>query len=337
MRKIALFFSALVLGTTAAMAQTVATFEALSLAHADTFYTNFTASGTDVGFNNGLARFHCVYDTSFGGYWEQGYAYSNMTDSVTSGFSNQYSAKPGIGHAASANYAVAYCYNPATFQNNIILKLTDSAMGHPVKGFYVSNNTYAYNSMRDGDMFARKFHNGDWFKISARGYYHGTLTTESVGFYLANFLQPDSNDNYIVKTWEWFNLEPLGKVDSLLFSLESTDNGFFGMNTPAYFCLDDFTTYESFDTTTPPTRINHVAATSSIKVYPNPANNLLYVDITDNQHAQICICDMTGRIVATCDNTSAHNEINTSTLPAGAYLLQVADGEKKASMKIVKQ
>jgi len=337
MRKFTLLLSALALGTMAMRAQTVATFETLSLAHADTFYTNFTASGSDVGFNNGLAHFPCVYDTSFGGYWVNGFAYSNMTDSVTSGFMNQYSCKAGTGHSGSAKYAVAYCYDPATFTNNINMKLSGTAMGHPVKGVYVTNNTYAYNSMKDGDMFARKFHNGDWFMLSVRGYYHGTLTADSVGFYLANFLHPDSNDNYIVRTWQWFNLEPLGKVDSLKFTLRSTDNGSFGMNTPAYFCIDDFTTYETFDTTTHPATAVATPATPAIKTYPNPAHNMLYVDLTDNIAQKIVISNMAGNTVATIDAVTMHNEINTTSLPAGVYLLQVYADDRKAVVRFVKE
>jgi hypothetical protein len=38
------------------------------------------------------------------------------------------------------------------------------------QGVYVTNTTYAYNSMRDGDMFAKKFggptgNDPDWYKL----------------------------------------------------------------------------------------------------------------------------------------------------------------------------
>lgn len=337
MRKINLLLAAMILATTLLKAQTVATFEALSLAHADTFYTNFTASGSDVGFNDGLVHFPCVYDTSFGGYWQTGFAYSNMTDSVSSGFMNQYSAKTGIGYGGSSKYAVAYCYDPTTYANNCVLKMVDSAMGHPVKGCYVTNNTYAYNSMRDGDMFARKFHNGDWFKISARGYFHGTLNTDSVSIYLANFLHPDSNDNYILNTWEWFNLEPLGKVDSIRFTLTSTDNGAFGMNTPAYFCIDNFTTYETFDTTTPPTTLVHTAQPASIKAYPIPTNNRLHVDVAGAQVTEITITNMAGRIVWRTAEAAANYDINTADLSAGLFVLTVTSDKGKATLQFTKE
>lgn len=300
-------------------AQTIATFESPALPHADTFYTNFTASGTDVGFNSGLAHFPCVYDTSFGGFWEQGFAVSNMTDSITSGFGNQYAAKTAAAHSGT-QYVTAYCYNPATFENNVRIKLIDTAMGHPVKGFYVTNSTYAYNSMRDGDMFARKFHNGDWFKLYVKGWYGGSLKADSVGVYLANFLHPDSNDNYILRTWEWVNLEPLGKVDSLQLYLVSTDNGAFGMNTPAYFCMDDFTTYESYDTTTPTTRVFN-AEQPSVKLYPVPTTHTLNVDIKGTAATEIAIIDLQGRTVHRYQNVSAHNELDITNLAPGSYVL----------------
>ena len=333
MRKFTLLLSALVLGTTALKAQTTATFETLSLAHADTFYTNYTAAGTDVGFNDGLAHFPCIYDTSsFGGYWDHGFAYSNMTDSVTSGYTNEYSAKAAKGHSGSAQYAVAY-------GTRNILALRGAALGHPVKGFYATNNTYAYNSMRDGDFFAHAFHNGDWYKIMIRGYLHGALKSDSVGFYLANFNNPVPANNYILKTWEWVDLSGLGIVDSLEFTLSSTDNGSFGMNTPAYFCMDDFTTYETFDTSTivipPPTAVTGAQAPIA-KVYPNPASGKLFVDLADNSVTNILITDMTGKTVQQITPATNHIEINTSSLPAGTYVLQLHGSGKVATVRFVK-
>ncbi len=336
MRKVTIMLASILLGAVASKAQTVASFESLSLAHADTFYTNYTASGTDVGFDDGLVHFPCVYDTSWGGYWEQGFAYSNMTDSVTSGYTNDYSAKPATGYGGSEKYAVSYCYNPTTFENTTKVHLTGTAIGHPVKGFYVTNSTYAFNSMRDGDAFAKKFYSGDWFKLMVKGFYEGSLKSDSVQFYLANFLQPDSNDNYIVNTWEWVNLEPLGKVDSLVFSLSSSDTGSLGMNTPAYFCIDNFTTYESYDTTTPPTAV--VSEKSDvIKCYPQPAQNLLYVDLPTNANAQFTIVDISGKVVAQQYTNTKHNSINTAGLTPGIYILQISSFGNKATIRFIKE
>lgn len=333
MRKFTLLCSALLLGVTALKAQTAATFETLSLAHADTFYTNYTASGSDVGFNDGLAHFPCYYDTSYGGFWDHGFAYSNMTDSITSGYTNGYSAKAATGYGGSSKYVVAYGISN-------VIKLTGAAMGHPVKGFYATNNTYAYNSMRDGDFFAHAFNYGDWFKITIHGYRHGVMTTDSVGFYLASFLHPIPADNYILKTWQWVDLQSLGNVDSLLLTLSSSDNApVVGMNTPSYYCIDNFTTYETADTSTihPTTAVTNSQPVVA-KVYPNPATHTLHVDIADNTVSNVIVTSITGNVVAAIAPVSNYIEINTSSLPAGQYVLQLrGEGDKTAVVRFVKE
>ena len=46
----------------------------------------------------------------------------------------------------------------------------------------------------------------------------------------------------LVDDWTFVDLASLGdNVKSLKFSLSSTDNGDWGMNTPAYFAMDDLT------------------------------------------------------------------------------------------------
>lgn len=335
MRKFTLLVTAAVLAAFASKAQTVSSFESLTLG-TDTAYVNYTNSGNDVGFNNGLAHFPCVYDTSFGGYWSYGFAYSNKTDSVTSGLANQYSAKTAGGYNGSAQYAVAYAFGEHTY-----VKLTGAAAGRPVVGFYVTNNTYAYNSMRDGDAFGKKFGDTtgtglttgqgtapDWFKLKVHGYNAGVMVPDSVQFYLADFRFANSASDYIVNTWQWVNLLPLGHVDSLTFSLSSSDNSFGYMNTPSYFCIDNFSTHES---------LVNVAAVQPVaaKVYPVPAADVLNIDLTDDNTQTISIVDMKGSVVYTQNVSSKHIEVNTSSLPAGTYMLML-QGSNNASLKFVK-
>ncbi|MFM7184787.1 MAG: DUF4465 domain-containing protein, partial [Planctomycetota bacterium] len=42
-------------------------------------------------------------------------------------------------------------------------------------------------------------------------------------------------------TWDWFDLSSLGTVDRIEFSFDGSDKGIFGLNTPAYFAMDDLT------------------------------------------------------------------------------------------------
>ncbi len=219
------------------LAQTVSSFESLPLAQ-DTFW-NGSEMPNGTFFSDGNGVFPNFYSSDFGGYWGGGWAYSSMRDSTTAGFTNLYSAITGIGFEGSQNYAVG-TFNP-------IINVSPSAIGKVVSGFYITNATYAALSMRDGDAFAKKFggdsgNDPDWYKITLRSYTQGVLSHDSVEMYLADFRFMNNDSDYILKTWEWVDLTSLGNTDSLQIFLSSSDNGAFGMNTPAYFCIDDFTT-----------------------------------------------------------------------------------------------
>ncbi|MEM7792361.1 MAG: DUF4465 domain-containing protein [Verrucomicrobiota bacterium] len=173
-------------------------------------------------------------------FWS-GWAYSKDTDSVTSGLANEYSAIPGVGAGGSSNYGISFGDTDITFS---------SAIDFTGLGFQVTNTTYAHNSMRDGDAFAKKFGDDpatigitetdqpDWFLLTVEGFLSGG-STGTVEFYLADFRFADDADDYIISTWEFVNLTALGTVDELAFDLTSSDVGAFGMNTPDYFAIDN--------------------------------------------------------------------------------------------------
>lgn len=322
----------------AATAQTVADFEALPLTGTDSFYVNYTSPGQDVGFDNGLAHFPCVFDTSGGfDFLSYGFVYSRKTDSATGGFTNQYTAKAGKGVDGSTKYAVAFGVT-----NKVILK--NAAVGQHVSGVYLTNNSYAYNTIRDGDNFSRKFGDTtgtgsglpqgtvpDFFKIVIRGYRSGALTTDSVEFFLADYRAPGTANDYIIRDWRWVPLGSLGKIDSLQFVLSSSDNGQFGMNTPAYFCIDNFTTNE--DNISVP----QSPALAAAKVYPNPAVGQLFVELKDKGAQQIRIMDLSGRTVLSRRVAQATEVLDISALQPGIYMLQIDGTGRSATSRFVKK
>jgi hypothetical protein len=213
----------------AAMAST-ATFEDLPLA-AETFYNGSDSAG---GFTSGGLRFDNNYDTMF--YSWDSFAYSNITDNTTPGWGNQYSAITGGGVAGSSTYGVGY----VGFAELPTISLANARV---FDGLFVTNNTYAYLSMRDGDAYAKKFggssgDEADWFLLSISGY-NGETLVDTVDFYLADFRFEDSAQDYLVDDWTWVDLSGLGELTSVTFALSSSDNGQFGMNTPAYFAVDN--------------------------------------------------------------------------------------------------
>lgn len=183
------------------------------------------------------ATFHNDYTAQYDSW--SGFSYSNVGDTTTAGYTNQYSSFAGGGAGGSGNFAVAYIYDPAVVTFSGLVDMTGG-------GVSVTNTTYAGLSMAQGDSFAKKFggasgNDADYFLLTIQGYANGAATGTAVNFYLADFRFADNSQDYILSSWKNVDLSPLGQVDEIRFSLSSSDNGQSGMNTPAYFAMDNLT------------------------------------------------------------------------------------------------
>jgi len=200
----------------------------------------------DGAVRSGNALFHNNYDQEWMS-WD-GFAVSNHTDTETPGFMNDVSAIAGGGVHGSGAYAVGF--NSSFAPTPPTLEVLDAGdAGVVLKGLFITNTTYAYLSMLNGDDFSKRFGgedgaDEDWFLLTIHGLGPGGGETGTVDFYLADFRAADSADDYIVDRWTWVDLSSLGPVTGLQFTLSSTDTGDFGMNTPAYFALDDLNRLE---------------------------------------------------------------------------------------------
>ncbi|MDP2338145.1 MAG: DUF4465 domain-containing protein [Bacteroidota bacterium] len=122
------------------------------------------------------------------------FGYSNTTDVTTVGYGNQYSAVTGQGYQGSSNYAVCYPSPSAEVGLNTSAK---------VSGFYVTNSTYAYLSMKNGDAFSKKFggetgNDPDYFKLMIEALNTDGNPVDTVYFYLADFRFTDHSKDYIL-------------------------------------------------------------------------------------------------------------------------------------------
>ncbi len=322
MKNTFLLLAGFLVAGTGAFAQTTSDFENQSLP-ADSFENGVNL--TTGGFTSGNAFFVNNYDTSFGGIWS-GFALSTMTDSVTEGYLNQYSVSSGSGYNSSAHYVVANAYG------DVKIRLTGTSQGRMVNGFYINNSTFTYFSMLNGDGFAKKFGgtNGtdpDFFRVRIGAWYNGAAKTDTVTFYLADFRSATSGDDYIVKRWTWVDLAQLGNVDSLFFLLESSDVGQSGMNTPAYFCVDNFITRDAG------LGVNNPAAIG-MKAYPNPATDKVVV--TTEGTATVQILDNQGRVLETYNSTGSL-ELATASWSTGIYMIKATTAQGVGVQKLIKQ
>ena len=180
-----------------------------------------------------------LFTNYYSSYFWGGFTASNHTDLTQTGLNAQYTAVTGGGYDGSTQYGVAYTYGSQTDV------YASDGSAHTVTGCYVTNNLWAYQSVVYGDSYCSPFggasgNDPDWFKLTATGKNASGQTVGTLDFYLADYRFTNNEEDYVVDTWEWFDLSPLGAVHTISFSLSSTKRDSYGMLTPAYFCIDNF-------------------------------------------------------------------------------------------------
>lgn len=179
------------------------------------------------------------FNPTFGSW--SGFSASSKVDNAFGGsdFSHQYGAYAplganGTGSGGSATYGVAFNSSQGSAFINLPSGVDPSSID-------IANTTYVAQSIMQGDSFARAFRQGDFFRLDILGFsgLNGTGTqVGDVPFFLADFR---GSSLQLVGDWTTVSLTTLAGARSLAFNLTSTDVGQFGMNTPAYFAVDNVT------------------------------------------------------------------------------------------------
>ena len=186
------------------------------------------------GFEAGDAFFPNTYTDWGGGItsWT-GFGYSNHTDRTTPGFENQYSCYAGSGVNGSKNFGLISGGDTLVFN-----------VPEKVEFLYVTNSTYAALSMRDGDMFAKKFggesgNDPDFFDLRLEPFNEDGQKTGTLTVRLADYTAGDNSKDYIANSWTKLPLVDFGFIKKIAFTFESSDVGEYGINTPKYACIDN--------------------------------------------------------------------------------------------------
>jgi len=75
----------------------------------------------------------------------------------------------------------------------------------------------------------------------------------------------------------------------------------------------------------------------SVRVYPNPANDLLYIDCEGNQNWYLQIKDITGRVVYIQNNIQKGNPISLQNIESGILLLELSNENEKVHKIVIKK
>ena len=207
--------------------------------------------------NRGFLLSHLIggEGSSWGGYYWDGFCPAiggDITDYGQSGSSDGWTTKYGgcmAGGGCVINedgtvtadpaqpYIVAYWGSWSEDPTNQV-KYADNDGNTTFKpvGVYVCNHPWPYYGCLHGDGFGRAFEEGDYFELIAHGVdFEGNETTTSI-----NLVEFTNGELKALNDWTFFDLSSLGEVESVYFTMNSTDTGAYGMNTSAYFCMDKF-------------------------------------------------------------------------------------------------
>ena len=126
-------------------------------------------------------------------------------------------------------------------------------------------------------------------------------------------------------------LSSLGEIDTLLFSIASSDVGDYGINTPTYFNIDNIYVAPNI------TQIETVNNSQSIKVYPNPTSDKLWIESPAAEKLNVRIYNLSGSLVYNNPDHFSSNAIALSEFSNGTYILKIGTELENNVVKIIKK
>ena len=307
---------------------------------------------TWIAFNDLFTLSHLIPPSnSFGGYYWDGFTYSQNGDNSnygSSGDSQSWVSKQwgnmaagGIQTDIAGNilkdeegvvltstdnpYLVAcwgYFMEDEYYENNYLpepthnlqILFSDEKMYEAV-GIYVNNHPWPFYGNINGDGFARALdQEGDYFKLLVHGL---DENLQNNGQVVEHFLA-EYRDGALVQSpdWEWIDLTNLGEVSGIYFTMETTDSDpMWGPNTASYFCMDKLQIRDKDISTATSTDEKE-----QISLYPNPVTDYLLVNSPQTQTAKLF--SISGQFIKDINLNKGENRINMEHLPQGSYLLQ---------------
>ncbi len=191
------------------------------------------ADGSGV-FTSSYLSLYNDYDQTYGSW--QGFAYTNTTDTETYYYTN-ISATAGHGYDNSENYVIGFV--GTDWMNGYTPIPTSMSINTSESGSFENRGAYfclpVYTSKYiDADSFYAT--NGFYYKLLLSAYADGNFVAEREVL-MADFTDGNS---YKMTDWTYVDLSWIETADSLTVIALCNDSGEWGINTPTYFCMDNF-------------------------------------------------------------------------------------------------
>jgi hypothetical protein len=307
-----------------------------------------------IEFNDSIFKFTHLgagEGTSYGGVVWDGFTYSkngDNTDYGTNWISSQWGNMAGGGIKTDAEgnvlkdengvvlsdinvpYLLAY-WGFEGYTHPVLSVFFDDV--YQVEGVYINMSPQPYFGNIHGDGFARPLNqNGDYLKLFIHGFDKNHQDNgKEIEYYFAKF-----ENGTLVQSpnWEWIDLSVLGEVAGIYFTMASTDNSSYGMNTAGYFCMDKLRVRLLNDGIEQFTNY-------ALQIYPNPTLGELSIEVkehTNERVKKIEIFDIYGKKQFSSTCAPVHSStIDISHLPVGIYFVKITTEARTVVRKVIKE
>jgi len=263
-----------------------------------------------------------IFFNDYNSDWSSWTGFSFAYDTITSDTQYAAYAESVLGHIFGIGY-VPSDWESGTYDNiPITCKFTNAVQ---IQSVDIANDKKTADVIINGDAAFGEpaFSDEDYFKIMIEGFYNGE-SQGIVSFFLADYT---AGNSYVSDTWNTVNLNSFGMTDSLKFNLYSTHTGAYGMNTPAYFCLDNI------KYSYPASIKNNLS--NSISIFPNPATDI--VTVINILNANIQVYDISGKFIFSKTNCNKTENFNLDNLNSGIYFIKIQSEDEIITKKFIKQ
>lgn len=214
-------------------------------------------SGVTLDFGINESSFYGQPDFSAGGMVVSNWTYRTDAEGESAGwwktFNNQCSvynvkctsgANKGGGVNGSDNFAIIFGYD-SDYAQGAEFSFSGSKE-YVIDRMEICPTAYVYGVITEGNPFGNApgvslEDQQGWFAVYAYGYDaqgNPTNSGKPVMKYICNYTNGFSPVE-IANTWIGWDLSALGKVNKVKFDFDGSDKGAWGLNTPAYLCVDD--------------------------------------------------------------------------------------------------
>lgn len=151
-----------------------------------------------------------------------------------------------------------------------------------------------------------------------------------------NWSLPSNQDQMVLKNWHFADLPDNYEIarHELIYSIQNNRNPY--IDSVDFVCYVDFSDM-SYDASACELGLTTDFIENNLSVFPNPSNEIVYVQLNGVEITSIDVRDMTGRTVGTFSSSTQFVEVDVTNFNTGTYLLNINTEKGNLVKRIIVQ